>query len=140
MRTAADQVQTACFFQRFDHHIFIFGPVVLHERTLHGLILVALGHIYLFTGTGIHTRIEHTGRKRSGRGIKILYLFGVQMRFLHILSQQNRVIQRAAGMARHEVRHDVLIHSVLFVGFFVARQEFFKNLFTGFSHVVQHLR
>ena len=114
--------------------------VILHQRALHRLFARIARHVYLRHTARIQTGIKHRCGHRAGRGIEILHLFGAQSRLFHVARQHDRIVQMAARMAGHEIRHQILIHMRVFIRLTIAAHEIIEYLRFRLAHVVQYAR
>ena len=111
----ADQVTPACLFQCPAHQLIILRQPELHQGTLHGFFLRGLCRINLLPGKGIQPSVPHAGGQGARGRDKILHLLRMIAHLLDKLRQLNGILQLAAGMAGHEVRHQVLLLAQLLV-------------------------
>ena len=63
----------------------------------------------------------------------------MQVGTLHVFCQLDRVVQRAAGMTAHEVRHKVLIPAIFLIRRVEAPAELVKHRNVGLAHVLQRV-
>ncbi len=115
LRTEADQIFPVRQLQRFVDQLVVFRVLVLHERALHCFFSRVLGHVDRLHRPRVKPRIIHDGRKRRGRGIKVLHLLGLVGDIAQIFCQRDGVFHCAAGVRGHEIRHQELVHTLLLV-------------------------
>ena len=140
LRSEPDQILPACLTERLDHKVPELRTEPLQKRPLQLLaVRIGLGknrrHI-----ARVDAGIVHAGRKRPGRRVKILHLLGSMPASVQKLRQLHGILQRAARMRGHQIRHQILLPSVLFVHRPVLVPEFFKYVEMRFAHVIEHAR
>lgn len=62
------------------------------------------------------------------------------MLFFQILRQSYRRFERASGMARHQIRYEILLFAYLFIDSVIFFAEFVVYFHLGFAHFAQNLR
>lgn len=75
------QVVAPCSAQCIVDNLFILRLEVLEQSSLLGFFPRSSGNIDFFHCIRVKTCVEHTGRNRTGCGIKVLYLLGVKSFF-----------------------------------------------------------
>ena len=85
------------------------GLIILEQGALKCLALSGLFHKHRLQGVGVEAGVEHTGAHGAGRGIKILHLLGAHMVLVEVFGQIDSILEGAARVAGHEVRHEVLL-------------------------------
>ena len=115
----------------------ILRLVVLHQRPLHGLLARVARHIDGLHVARINTGIKHRGRQRAGRGIEVLHLIRMLAGALHVERQCDGVVERAAGMAGHEIGDEVLLQSGALVGLLIPLDKAVVDLRRRLAHVLQ---
>ena len=139
VRPAADQVGAPGAPKRFDHERAVLRPVVLHQRPLHFLVMRRFRHIHRRHVAWVELGIEHRRGQRARGRIEILHLLGVQVGALHVFRQLHRVLQRAAGVAAHEIRHEVLILAISLICRVKAPAELIEHRNVGLAHILQRV-
>ena len=137
--TVTDEIRSACAAKRVDNGLSVFGAEILKERTLFRFFFLCFGNEYGFFRVGIKTCIEHTSGDRSGGGIEILYLLGVETFFFEEECELDGVCGLASRMRRHEIRNKILLHVHALGELIEAVAEFFINLNVGLAHGVQNV-
>ena len=88
----------------------------------------------------IQPRVVHTCRYCAGRWVEVLHLIRPHMIFMQILRQSNGVLQRTAGVGRHEVRHEILLTPGPFIYLFICADKFLIDGILRFAHEGEHIR
>ena len=127
----ADQICPACLLQRLAHEKIILRSSVLHQRALHRLFVRIFGHIDRLHRPGVKAGIVHDGGERRGRGIEILHLLRLVVGIAQVFGQLYGLLHRAAGVGRHEIGYDVLLHALLLVDLFVFFHELLVDAVRG---------
>ena len=104
-----DEVFAVGHFQRLDDLFGVAGLIILEQGALKRLALSGLFHKHRLQGVGVEAGVEHTGAHGAGRGIKILHLLGAHMVLVEVFGQIDGILEGAARVAGHEIRHEVLL-------------------------------
>ena len=108
-----DEVFAVGHFQRLDDLFGIAGLIILKQGALKCLALSGLFHKHRLQSVGVEAGVEHTGAHGAGRGIKILHLLGTHMVLVEVFGQIDGILEGAARVTGHEVRHEVLLFARL---------------------------
>ena len=134
-----DEVASACATKRIDDDLSVFGTEILEECALFRFFFLRFGDENGLFRVGIETRIEHTSGDRSGGGIEILHLLGVESFLFEEERKLDGVCGCAARVGRHEVRNEILLHVHALGELIEAVAEFFVNTDIGLAHGVQNV-
>ena len=72
-------------------------------------------HVDRLHGARVHAGVVHAGRHGGRGGVEVLHLLGHVAHVAHGLGKVHGFLHRRAGMARDQIRHHVLLESVLAV-------------------------
>ena len=140
LRPVADEILASGLFERLDDELFLVGAEPLEQRALQFLaVRRRLGEDRCHIAR-VDAGVVHAGRERTGRGVEVLHLLGFVTRGVQKFRELHGVLERAAGVGRHEVGNEILLAPVLFVHGAVLVPEFFKHVEVRLSHVVEHAR
>ena len=107
--TIAHQIHAPSLPERPQNQRAVFGPGSLQQRALHGLFAGRAGDVHALHGARIQPCVIHGRRERARRGIEVLHLFRTHVFPAQIKRELDGVLQRAARMAGHEIRHQILL-------------------------------
>ena len=138
--SAAHKVHTACLLQCLQHQLTVTRRTVLHQRTLHCLIMRIAGHKYGFTAFRVDAGIIHRRRRTAGSRNKVLHLLRIVLDVTQKLCQLNSIVQRAARMAGNKVRHQILRQADFFIFLRIKAHKLQINILAGLTHTRQNLR
>lgn len=117
------------------HELIIFGIAELQKRPLHRLLPRRFRNVYLLHRERVEPGIEHTGRDRPRRRIKILYLLRIYVMLLKIYRKLYSVAQSASRVARHKIRNEILLFAYFFVYSIELVRKLVKDLVFGLAHI-----
>ena len=130
----ADQILPVGFQQRFFHQIVVLGVPVLDQRPLHGFFVGVRGDVDLLHGPGVQAGIVHDGGQGGGGGVEVLDLLRVVAHLPDVFRQFDGLLQRGAGVAGHEIGHQILVHAVLLVQGEILVHELIIDGVAGLAH------
>ena len=96
--TVTDQIASAGFTECRHDNLSVFGTEILEKSTLFGFFFSCFRYENGFFRIRIKTCIEHTSGDCAGRGIKILYLLGMQTFFFEEKSKFDGILGCASGV------------------------------------------
>lgn len=132
-----DQILATRFDERLFDDVVVFRIRILHERPLLELFLKRLGHVHRLHVARIQTGVVHARRQRARRRIKVLHLLWRVVDLFQVARQLDGVLERAARMGAHQIRHQILVHAKLLV-FGVELVDKLKiQLFARLAHLVE---
>ena len=137
--SVSDQIASAGFPECGDDGLSVFGSEILEKCSLLGFFLFGFRNEDWFFRIRIQACIEHTGGNGSGRGIEVLYLFGMQAFFFEEERELDGILGTASRMRRHEIRNKVLLLVHALCQFVEAVAEFFINFNIRLAHCVQNI-
>ena len=153
----SDQVLPACPEQGLFYKVVICRVAVLDQGPLHGFFMRIPGDIdrlHLpvplrapfcarcfggFPGERIQSGVIHAGGDGSRRRVEILYLLRHVAQLPDIFRKRDGILQRAAGVGRHQIRDDVLLLSGLLIGLLKETDELSVDAAPGLSHPGQDI-
>ena len=138
--SAAHEVHASCLLQRLQHQLAVTRSTVLHQRTLHCLIMRIAGHKYGFAAFRVDAGIIHRRRRTAGSRNKVLHLLRIVLDVTQKLCQLNGIVQRAARMAGNKVRHQILRQADFFIFLRKHTHKLQINFLAGLAHTRQNLR
>ena len=130
----ANQVLPMGGEQRLPHQVVVLGIPVLNQSPLHGLFVGVRGDVHLLHGSGVQPGVIHHRGQGGGGGVEVLHLLRVVAHLPDVLRQLHRLFQSGAGMAGHEIGHQILIHAILLVQREILVHKFVIHRVPGLSH------
>ena len=134
----AHQVHAPGLLQRLQHQAVVLGVAILDQRPLHGLFVGVGGGVDLFHGAGVIAGAVHHGGDGRGRWIEILHLLGHIAQVAQIFGQLDGLLQRGAGVAAHQIGHQVLLLAQLLVDLPVFAHKAVIHAAVRLAHQLQH--
>ena len=138
--SAAHKVHASSLLQRLQHQLTVTRSTVLHQRTLHCLIMRIAGNKYGFAAFRVDAGIIHRRRRTAGSRNEVLHLLRIVLDVTQKLCQLNGIVQRAARMAGNKVRHQILRQADFFIFLRKHAHKLQINFLAGLAHTRQNLR